>query len=447
MKKILIAGLDADTFGIGFQGQLLHRNRFDMQRFKSFTSGHAILVGHKTFQGMGELKSRFNIVVSKSKTYSSDTCVFVDSIEKGELLAQEKGYSQLWIIGGSFIYKHYISTKSYDQMELTFFPSKPLPIDTFFPRFDWSEHRVVGQVVDGVDYKTLVRIQNLAEEKYICLLRNILESGSFESGRNANTYSIFGQSLTFDLQEGFPLLTTKRVWFKGVFEELLWFLGNSIDVKILREKGVHIWDGNTTREFLDKNHLNQYQEYEAGPIYGFQWRHWNAEYKGLDHDYSGEGIDQIADCIKMIKEDPYSRRILFTGWNPEQLSQMALPPCHVLYQFNVSQGKYLDCQMYQRSADVFLGVPFNIASVALLTTFVAHQTSLLPGKITCCFGNVHIYEQHLEAVKEQITRIPGKFPTLEIRGNVPKDIREYELKNVKVVNYNPQATIKAAMIA
>ena len=183
--------------------------------------------------------------------------------------------------------------------------------------------------------------------------------------------------------------------------------------KDLEKAGVRIWQGNSTREYLDSIGLNDYAEGECGPIYGFQWRHFNAKYEGCDADYTGKGVDQLGEIIRLIREEPNSRRMFMSGWNPTQMKEMALPPCHVSYQFYVQDG-YLSCQMYQRSGDMFLGVPFNIGSTALLTYMLAHHTGLKPKKIVIVIGDAHIYEQHIDAVNTQLMREPMEFPTLKI---------------------------------
>lgn len=221
--------------------------------------------------------------------------------------------------------------------------------------------------------------------QYLNLIRYIMEHGVLRTDRtNTGTRSVFGTQMRFSLADGvIPLLTTKKVFWRGVVEELLWFIHGSTDGRILKvkinfadyeqDKKIHIWEGNGTREYLDSIGLTDYEEDELGPIYGFQWRHFGAEYRGRDADYTNQGTDQLADVIRLLKTDPYNRRIILSAWNPSALKKMALPPCHVMCQFYVQNG-FLSCQMYQRSADMGLGVPFNIASYSLLTILLAHIT-------------------------------------------------------------------------
>ena len=253
------------------------------------------------------------------------------------------------------------------------------------------------------------------EYQYIDLIKLILEKGVDKDDRTGvGTLSIFSHNMCFNLRKSFPLLTTKKVYWKGVVEELLWFISGSTDANILKEKGVKIWNGNTTREFLDSRGLSHYNEGDIGAGYGFQWRHFGANYISKSKDYTGEGTDQLKWVINEIKTNPDSRRIIMSAWNPNDIDKMALPPCHCFIQFWVNKGE-LSSQMYQRSCDVGLGVPFNIASYALLTCLIAKICKLTPGDFYYCMGDTHIYKNHIEQLKEQIIREPFKFPTIEIK--------------------------------
>ena len=251
--------------------------------------------------------------------------------------------------------------------------------------------------------------------QYLNLLRYVMDKGVLRTDRtNTGTRSVFGTQMRFSLANGvIPLLTTKKVFWRGVVEELLWFIHGCTDGRVLKEKKVHIWDGNGSREFLDKVGLTDYEEDDLGPIYGFQWRHFGAEYINRDADYSGQGVDQLQEVIHLLRTDPYNRRIMLSAWNPCALRKMALPPCHVLSQFYVQNGR-LSCQMYQRSADMGLGVPFNIASYSLLTILLAHIVGLEPGEFVHVIGDTHVYINHEEALREQIEREPRPFPTVGI---------------------------------
>jgi len=273
---------------------------------------------------------------------------------------------------------------------------------------------------------------NSADNEYHHLLRKIMAEGEVRTDRTGvGTLAIFGHQMRFNLEEGFPLLTTKKVWWKGIVEELLWILSGSTNVKPLQEKGVHIWD-----EWADA-------EGDLGPVYGSQWRSWPA----FDRDGSiggndGTTIDQIADVIKSIRTNPDSRRHLVTAWNPAELPDMKLPPCHLLFQFDVTADKKLNCLLYQRSCDVFLGVPFNIASYALLTHMVAHVCGLGVGEFIWTGGNTHIYLNHQEQVKLQLSRDSFAPPTIAINPE-KTEIDDIMFEDIELVGYESHPTISA----
>ena len=332
------------------------------------------------------------------------------------------------------------------------------------------------------------------EQQYLELIREILNRGTLEKGRNGNTLSVFGKSMRFSLANGqIPILTTKQVAWKTCAKELFWFLSGSTDNEVLLKQCVGIWNGNASREYLDSRGLTEYEENELGPIYGYQWRHFGLPYqkrcekndaKTVDTQVSSSSsglsnffrfvtsgllcnthntleqiktmdtgvkdatekrtsnakhpskeIDQIQQIIDMLRDPAQrsSRRIILTAWNPSQLDEMALPPCHILAQFNVRDGKYLSCAMYQRSGDVGLGVPFNIASYSLLTHILAKHTGLIADEFVYFLGNAHIYEEHIEALKIQVEREPFLFPKItitDIKEDLAQTIENYTLENI-----------------
>lgn len=285
---------------------------------------------------------------------------------------------------------------------------------------------------------------NEEEQRYLALVREIIEKGDPRLDRTAvGTRALFGRALDFDLGEHFPLLTTKRVFWRGAVEELLWFIRGNTSAVALAARGVHIWDQNGTREFLDSRGLVDREEGDLGPVYGFQWRHWGAKYTTARADYTGQGVDQLAEVIRKIKEDPADRRIVLSAWNVEALPEMALPPCHMFCQFFVA-GDRLSCQMYQRSADMGLGVPFNIASYALLTHLVAHVCGLRPHRLIMVFGDAHVYETHLAPLLEQCDRVPRSFPTLHIKRQV-SDIEDFTIGDLELRDYEPYPPIAMKM--
>ena len=286
------------------------------------------------------------------------------------------------------------------------------------------------------------------EYQYINLVDDILNFGTLEKGRNGNTLVNIGSVMHFSLENNnIPILTTKKTAWKTCLKELLWFIKGETSNKILNNQNVHIWDGNSTREFLDSRGLKFYNEGDLGPIYGFQWRHFNAQYHTCNHYYDNKGVDQLQEVINTLKdpEKRTSRRMIISAWNPCQLDEMALPPCHVLFQFHVTQENKLSCTMYQRSVDVICGSPFNIASYSFLTHLIAHHCNLEAHEFIYNLGNCHIYEEHIEPAKEQIKRDPYTFPKLNII-NKKENIYDYELADFEIKDYNHHESIKVRMV-
>ncbi|OAA66941.1 thymidylate synthase [Niveomyces insectorum RCEF 264] len=314
------------------------------------------------------------------------------------------------------------------------------------------------------------------EYQYLDLVREILESGERRPDRTGTgTLSIFApRPFKFRLNKHgrpiLPLLTTKRVFHRGVLAELLWFVRGDTSSRALSDAGVKIWDGNGSREFLDSVGLSHRAEGDLGPVYGFQWRHFGAEYVDASTDYTGQGVDQLADVIHKLRTDPYNRRIILSAWNPRDLPSMALPPCHMFAQFYVSypreqreqqqqeQGQggangtatqtvqgHLHCQLYQRSCDMGLGVPFNIASYALLTHMIAHVCDLVPGSLTHVMGDAHVYVDHADALRTQLEREPREFPELEILRDKGGSIDGWKMEDFVIKGYDPHKSIPMKM--
>ena len=273
---------------------------------------------------------------------------------------------------------------------------------------------------------------NTEEQQYLNLVKEIIDNGYDENGRNGKTRVKFGHTMRFSLRDGtIPILTTKKVAFRPCFEELFWFISGSTDNRLLQEKNVSIWNGNSTREFLDSRGLYDRAVGDLGPVYGFQWRHFNAIYTDRNSDYSDEGVDQLQNIIDDLKNEDTrsSRRHILTAWNPCQLDEMALPPCHMICQFNVRENKYLSCALFQRSGDVGLGVPFNIASYSLFTHLLAKHCGLIADEFVHFLGNCHIYEEHIEPLKVQLQREPMEFPKIEIK-RVCENIEDYNIDDI-----------------
>lgn len=293
----------------------------------------------------------------------------------------------------------------------------------------------------------------MEEQQYLDIIKKIVNgTNNMRTTRNgARTMALFGEKMTFTLKDNIlPIFTTKRVFFRGVVEELLWFIRGSTDANELKAKGVHIWDGHSSRAHLDNMGLTKNEEGDCGPIYGFQLRHCGANYTNCHDDYKGKGKDQLKSLIDGIKLDPYGRRHVISMWNVNDLHRMALPPCHMACQFFVDNENYLHCMMYQRSGDVGLGVPFNVVSYSILTRLIAAVAGLKAGSFQHVLGDTHIYEEHVEPLKIQCQREPYPFPKLKIKGESElrslEDVEKLCFDDFILDGYKCHPTIKMDMV-
>jgi len=468
---------------------------------------NAVIMGRKTWESIPSkfrpLPGRTNIILTRdeaksqhiSSSISDPNSVLVASSLKDATtkLSKMDNVGKVFVIGGSQVYEDAIQSGLLNRViytEVSNLPSN-IKFDAWFPMLSgeqWhcqpfssyddtvgkesmSEEGASVAVLhtnekSGIQYRFLdyTRIENTKtiksdnedsvedvpinteEMQYLDMCRDIIENGVSRGDRTGTgTLSKFGTQMKFSLRNGtLPLLTTKRTFWRGVAEELLWFIQGNTNANDLAAKDIHIWDGNGSREFLDSRGL-QYEEGDLGPVYGFQWRHFGAEYKDMHTDYSGKGIDQLASCIEKIKNNPEDRRIIMSAWNPADLDIMALPPCHMFCQFYVdTKSNELSCLMYQRSADMGLGVPFNIASYALLTHMIAQVTGRKPGDFVHTIGDAHVYLNHVDALKEQLERTPRPFPKLKINPE-KRNIDDFVFGDFEVVGYNPYKSIKMKM--
>jgi thymidylate synthase len=299
-----------------------------------------------------------------------------------------------------------------------------------------------------------IKISSHEEYQYINLIENIIENGSWEEGRNGRTKCIFGASMRFTLKDGIiPILTTKKTAWKTCLKELLWFVRGETNAKLLQRQGVHIWDANTTREFLDSRGLHLYPEGMIGPSYGYQWRNFGASYNcftgaKLTDDHPFEGVDQLKYIVEQLKnpETRASRRIIMTAWNPKQLDKMALPPCHIICQFRVINGNKLCCALFQRSNDCALGTSFNIASYSFLTHLLAKHCGLEAHEFVHFMGDCHLYEEHIEPMKNILDRVPYDFAKVSIK-EVRENIDDYEVEDFVITGYECHEHIKMKMVA
>ena len=457
--------------GIGKDGKISWKSSVDLQHFKKITSGtpsgsgsiqNAVIMGRKTAESIGKsLPNRINYIVSSStmstmSTSTGTSTFYCPNIQDALVSAcDNENVNKIFIIGGAQIYN--VILRDYlhciDTVYVTFVNTAFL-CDTFIDIQTIKNMNLISQLeaMDPLMAEdelylnfTTWRPKNAGEDEYLGLLKRILDNGELKQNRTGiDTLSLFGEKMTFDISDSIPVLTTKKFAWKTMLIELLWFVSGKTNNKLLTDQNVHIWDGNSTREYLDSIGLVSRKEGDLGPIYGFNWRHFGAEYTDCDADYTGKGVDQLAQIVKQLKYDRNNRRILLTSWNPAVQHLMALPACHVMAQWYVRQDKYLDCQLYQRSGDVALGVPFNIASYSVLTYMLAMVSGLAPGKFIHILGDAHIYTNHVEAVKEQVKRIPFAFPKLSFKRRI-ENIDDFVLSDFILTDYNCHPAIKMEM--
>lgn len=479
--------------GIGLAGGIPWRLPGDLKYFKAITTHthdaekrNAVIMGRKTWESLPEkfkpLPGRMNVVLTRkikadensppmqeqegTRNQYPDGVYVMASLDAALKLLAEDAHKDtienVYVIGGGVVYEEALSSPLCEAIHYTEVGTQT-KCDTYFPEITPDAFRVwsasEAKMENGVPYTFLCYTRagatitpNLPpamtfgheEYQYLDMVKDIIETGCLKGDRTGvGTLSKFGRQMRFNLRYTFPLLTTKRTFWRGVAEELLWFISGSTNANLLREKGVHIWDGNGSREFLDNLGLQHREEMDLGPVYGFQWRHFGAKYTDMHADYSNQGVDQLAEVIHKIKHTPNDRRIVLSAWNPCALKEMALPPCHMFCQFYVANGE-LSCQMYQRSCDLGLGVPFNIASYALLTRMIAHVCDLKPGDFVHVLGDAHVYTNHVEPLLEQLKHQPRAFPILRLNPE-KKDIDAFTFDDFELIGYEPHKKIPMQM--
>jgi dihydrofolate reductase/thymidylate synthase len=431
---------------------------------------NAVIMGRKTYESIPErlrpLKGRVNVVLTRNTPLGgcgTEGIMCCGSLQQA-MDDLHHGIETVFVVGGAQLYEEAVRSPLCQALHVTHVDATYEGCDAFFPAIDperfrlWSASEPLEEKRDGIRWTFAcytaadtdpsklppAMASRHAELQYLDLADRVIRTGTYRPDRTGTgTYSLFGTSMRFDLRHTFPLLTTKRVFWRGVLEELLWFVRGSTDAKLLQDKGVRIWDGNSSREYLDGIGLTEREEGDLGPVYGFQWRHFGAEYVDRHKDYAGEGVDQLADVIEKLKTDPTSRRIVMTAWNPAALRLMALPPCHMFCQFYVAGGE-LSCLMYQRSCDLGLGVPFNVASYAALTLMIAQVCGLRPGEFVHMMGDTHVYSNHVEPLKEQLRNAPLHLPTLKINPE-KRDIDAFTAEDFELVGYRAHQKIEMKM--
>lgn len=451
---------------------------------------NVVIFGRKTYESIPQsalpLKNRINVVISRTTKEIPGVLVFESLPKAIRTLRSSVPHNKIFILGGSLVYQEVLDNDLCDKIYLTrinkeyegdrFFPEIPGSFEitgmsrtfsTDFVTYDFVTYEKVSTIkekpVPSMDELVLtggepkvqvpkyvacpmIKVRYHEEFQYLDILADVLSRGTLKSNRTGtDAYSKFGYQMRFDLSKSFPLLTTKKVALRSIIEELLWFIRGSTNGNDLLKKNVRIWELNGARSFLDNLGFTEREEHDLGPIYGFQWRHCGAKYLDMHADYSGQGVDQLKIVIDKIKNNPNDRRLIVCSWNVADLGRMALPPCHCLFQFYVSEGK-LSCMMHQRSCDLGLGVPFNIASYSILTAMIAQVCGLELGEFVHNLADAHIYVDHVEPVKEQISRVPFPFPQLKLNPEI-KSIEEFTIDDINVVNYVSHPPIKMAMSA
>lgn len=482
LKYNIIVSVNENNI-IGIDNDLLIYCKDDLKQFYKITtrkypesrldSQNICIMGYNTWlsipANVKPLPNRMILIISANHTIKeTPNCKCFKSLSSAFEWSIFNQTGKIFVIGGESIFKECLSShkKELDCIYLTqfinnfkveekrcsFFPNQLFDDTTVIYNGDikTSECSTPIHCLTEINHslKIYQRSDNInkGEYEYLHIMKSILDRNNTVESRNATVFNSFGERMIFDMKDGFPLLTTKKIGSKTILRELLWFINGSTNNNELKEKNVHIWDQNASKEFLESRKLD-YAEGDLGPIYGFQWRHFGAEYKDCHSNYEGLGIDQLKNIIHLIQTDPTSRRIIMSAWNPLDIDKMALPPCHVMCQFSVNQNQgTIDCQLYQRSGDMFLGVPFNIASYAFLLCIICRITKYNPGKLIHILGDTHIYEDHIKSVKEQLTRVPVQFPTLDISDEL-QSIDDIKEEYFTINNYQSYPKIIAQMVA
>lgn len=420
--------------GIGINNQLPWKIPEELKLFSTITQNSVLIVGRKTAEHLPELKNRVVLTVS---TKFIGQYVF-DSFERALSYAhQRRPRKEIYIIGGSVLYNHVLEHHKHQLNRLyVSVINKEYECDSYI-KLNMNEF-VIDSMTTHADFTHYVLLnKQTSEHQYLKLLSNVHSSGKIKHGRNGITISSFVNHLSFDLRNGFPLLTTKKMFWKGIVEELLFFIRGDTDTKLLEQQNINIWQKNTSREFLDMNNKQHLKEGDMGPMYGYQWRNFN-----------GSGYDQLSNLISDIKTDPTSRRLLLTTYNPIQAKDGVLYPCHSLMsQFNVDAG-CLDMYCFNRSSDLFLGLPFNIASSSLLLMIIAKLCNLTPRYFNLSLGDCHIYDVHMTNVETQLNRACYSLPTVILPNvNTLQDVETLTYESFILVDYNSHPAIKAEMVA
>lgn len=460
------------NYGIGKDDQMAWYLKEDLAFFKDITNNSILIFGRNTWNGLNNF-SRTSLV-SKNNRHIIVVSSMEDNVAIPEILTNLNisdsytnakkiayniskntydKYTNIYICGGSQIYQQAFIDNDVKSIYMTKinYTYNCNKFVKFMKNIDYTPHNwTISKKLSLSEHSDVVYYSRVHEEfQYLNTLETIMNTGIYMNDRtNTGIYSLFGNQMKFDCSNNtLPLLTTKKMFTKGIIKELIWFINGDTDSKNLEKDNVNIWKGNTSREYLNSYGFNDRQEGDIGPGYGHQWRHWNAPYTNCNTNYTNQGIDQLQNCINVIIKEKengsHNRRNLMLAWNPEQIDEMSLPPCHILVQFYLENNN-LSLHMYQRSADMFLGVPFNIASYAILLHIVAHYTNTNPFQLIMSFGDTHIYSNHLEAVKTQLSNQPYDFPKIKINADT-FDITKIKYEDIEIIDYKCHQQIKAKM--
>ena len=442
----------------------------DLIKTKVNGKPNVIVSGRKTYEKMGLIKDFYNVVFTRD-VIGNDSIIQVHNMEEFFSELADLDYGKIFICGGSEIYELFTNLIDNNDHKVNLYLNlinHNFECDTKISSglikychtialyknisttmlvenkkdnkyYEFIHFNPVQLKLDSVN---IIETKNKEEQKYLDVMTELLINGTKTETRNGITYSKFGTTLEFDLRNGYPLLTTKKMFFKGVCEELLFFLRGDCNSKHLSDKGIKIWEKNTDRTFLDSNGFTSRQEGDMGPMYGFQWRHFNAKYDGCDSDYNGKGLDQLSYVLKELKSNPHSRRIIMTTYNPLQASEGVLFPCHgISIQFHVEEtnGEYVvNLSQNQRSADYFLGLPFNIASYGLLLHMISKEVNMMPDELIFSGGDCHIYLNHIDGIRKQLTQNTYNLPRIEISD---KSIFDITFEDIKLIGYESSGKI------
>lgn len=419
-------------------------NPQDLKHFKETTLGCPIIMGRKTFETLPKkgLGGRLNIIITRQKLTSDNYNVIFCSFEECKIIMNK--YHIGYLIGGKEIYSLFDSNNLIDEYIITHL-NESQKADTFITFHNNYKIDEIKPLKENINVLYCSKAERHPEYQYLELVRNILENGSDKLDRtNVGTKSLFNCSMKYDLRDGFPLMTTKFVSFKNILTETLWFISGNTNSKLLEAQGNNIWKGNTSRQFLDSRNL-EYPEGDIGPAYGFQWRHFGSEYSTCNESYENKGIDQLKSVIDLINNNPDSRRICMTGWNPIDLDKMVLPPCHSCFVQFYCSGEYLDLVMYQRSADLGLAFgSYNVGNYAILLSIIANLTNRIPRYLSMIGGDVHIYNNHIEPLKIQLERKPFIYPKLIIKRKL-NNIDDIKFEDFQLIGYTYHPSIKMEM--